>query len=280
MKIWLANSSEQKIGGGWSFIANFRKAMGHLIADSYQEADVYFIPSPTMVQRDEVEKAKRDGKKIVLRVDNAVRNSRNRNTGMTRMYDFAQMADMVVYQSNWARDYLFPFLKKDGVTILNGVDLELFHGEKHYEDNSIYLYTRYNRDETKNFEVARYWYSQRQLEEPDAQLWIVGNFSQELVDGNFDFYNGEKIKFWGVQPPEVMADIYRQAGSLIYCYYNDACSNTLIEALASGCAITGPKYFWQTGGANEIMVAYLKNGSGYFSKERMADDYCMALETL
>src|SRR5688572_26385879 len=162
--------------------------MGDKMANSYEEADIYLIPSPTMVQREEVLKAKDDGKKIVLRLDNAVRNSRNRNTGMTRMYDFAQWADLVVYQSEWARDYLKPFLKKDGAVIINGVDTDLFHGEDHYDKGNIYLYSRFNRDETKNWEVARYWYSQRQIDFPDAELWIVGQFSPELVEGNFDFY--------------------------------------------------------------------------------------------
>jgi glycosyltransferase involved in cell wall biosynthesis len=265
--IYIANSSKQAIGGGWSFIDNLRKAIPEDVTESYDEASVYFITSATMVQRDEVEKAFDDGKKIILRVDNAVRNSRNRNTGMTRMYDFAQLADTVVYQSLWSKKYLIPFLEKDGPVIHNSVDESLFKtGDKTKE---IYLYSRFNRDETKNWEVARYWYSQKQLENPDAELWIVGQFSQELIDGNFDFYNGERYKFWGVQSAEMMASLYAQAKYFIYTYFNDCYSNSLIEARMSGCLIDGPPYYLTTGGAPEIITKPLE----YFYLERMGNQY-------
>ena len=87
MKIHVANYQPNKIGGGWTFTNYFVSWFGNT---SYDEADVYFIPSASTVERDAVRKAKEDGKKIVLRVDNAIRNSRNRNTGMTRLYDFSQ----------------------------------------------------------------------------------------------------------------------------------------------------------------------------------------------
>ena len=111
MKIHLAKYEPNRIGGGWTFMRNLVKAMQEELFVDYENADIYFIASPSMVSRDEVKQAKADGKSIVLRLDNAVRNSRNRNTGMSRMFDFAQMADLVIYQSQWARDYLEPFTK-------------------------------------------------------------------------------------------------------------------------------------------------------------------------
>ena len=129
MKIYIAKFEPDRIGGGWSFASNFHDGMGDLITANYDEADIYFITSPSMVQRDEVAKAKADGKKIVLRLDNAVRNSRNRNTGMTRMKDFAEWSDLIIYQSNWAKDYLMPFLKKDKKQIQ--MELVLLHQHHH-----------------------------------------------------------------------------------------------------------------------------------------------------
>lgn len=284
MKIFVVKSSEQKFGGGFSFVDNFKKGMGDLITDNYDEANVYFIPSPTLAERSEVEKAKQDGKKIVLRLDNVVKNSRNRGTGMPRMKDFSQWADLLVYQSKWARGLLMPFTGRDGAVILNGTDLDLFNSRgrktKEADDkNLIYAYIRYNRDESKNWNVAAHEYSKIQIKNPDAKFWIIGNFSPELVEYNFDFYMDEKFRFFGVQGREQIADLYRQIDYLIYTYWNDACSNTAIEALVSGVEIIGG-YYMQTGGMPEIMEKFQENGSSYFSLDRVCSEYKSAMENL
>jgi len=279
VKIYVAQYQPNRVGGGWTFADNFVKGMGDSISGDYSEADIYFIPSPSMVQRDEVQQAKADGKKIVLRLDNAVRNSRNRNTGMTRMKDFCDMADLVIYQSDWSREYLLPFTKKDGLVILNGVDLDLY---KALPENNIdqrqnnIFYSRFNRDETKNWEAARYWFSQYQLQHPDATLHIAGQFSDELRTGNFDFYNNEHYQFYGVLSPQDLSNLYR-ISSLLYTYFNDACSNTLIEALVSRSPIVGDKYYRNTGGATQIREMYRQKGRDYFSIERMCRDYKYAI---
>lgn len=233
----------------------------------YEESDVYIIAGASMVERSEVIKAKEDGKKVILRVDNALRNSRNRGTGMTRMKDFAEISDLVIYQSHWAREYLRPYLKKDGPIIVNGTDRKIFYPPKQRTRN-IYLYSRFNRDETKNWEVARYWYSQKQLEDPTAELWIVGAFSPELVEYNFDFYNNENFRYMGtLTDPASMADVYRNAKYFIYTYFADACSNSLIEAICSGCEIVDPHHFLDTGGAPDILQ------TEDLSLERMCREY-------
>ena len=167
MKIQILNESKQSLGGGWSFIRNFKKILKDFVVEEdaktidliSKDADICFIASPSMVNRGIVEAAKSMGKKIVLRLDNIPRNSRNRGTGTPRLYDIAQMADLIIYQSLWAKNYLSPFIKKDGKVIYNGVDMELFNPEGPYKDfgkpdKKIYLYSRYNRDETKGWERA------------------------------------------------------------------------------------------------------------------------------
>ncbi len=277
-----------RTGGGWSFQDNIYNGLKDVITTNYDEATIYFIASPSMVQRDEVQKAKQDGKKIVLRLDNAVRNSRNRNTGMTRMKDFAEWADLLIYQSGWSRDYLKEFLHKDGVVILNGTDIDTFKpGDSSFiiDHKDRVLYSRFNRDETKNAEVARYWFSRYAAKNKNAHLLIVGQFSQELKESNFDFYNGESFRYFGVVDKQTMASIYRQCGKYLYTYYNDACSNTLIEALCSGCEVVGDKYYQKTGGAAEIMAVFegaenLEQARRFFSIERMAMEYREAMENL
>lgn len=276
LKISLSPKSRDGLGGGWSFTSNLIKGMGDLITD-YEESDIYFIPGASMTTKEDVEKAKKDGKKIVLRCDNILRNSRNRNSGMSRMKSFAEMADLVIYQSQFARELLMPFLGVDGVVILNGCDTSLFNTSGREEAEAArFIYSRVNRDETKNWEMARFLYQQESYyRDGKALLNLVGEYSPELKEYNFDFYMGEYVLFWGViKDPKMMARIYKQSDYLIYTFWNDCCSNTLIEALCSGCEILDPYGMSDTGGAPEILRMFEDHGgSEYFKLDRMISEY-------
>lgn len=255
MKIHLANYQE-RIGGGWSQAKYLHDAFN----SSYDEAEVYLIAGPTQVSYEDVNQAKKDGKKIVLRLDNAVRDSRNRGTGMSRMKAFVDKADLVIYQSEWAREFLHPYTKKDGPVILNGVDTKKFNAKNRTAADDTYLYVRSSRDEGKGWINAWYWF----VNNP-GQLDIVGKFSPDNWDWNFDFFNGERWTFWGERSD--LPDIYKRNKYFLYSYWCDACSNTLIEARASGCLIINVHGALNTGGAPEIMQ--LKD----LSKERMLREY-------
>ena len=282
MKIYIAQQSKQTLGGGWSFLRNFQKyARRRKIEFVHQieNCDIYFIAGATMVTRPEVEHAKKLGKKIVLRVDNIPRNSRNRNTGTSRLYGFAQLADLVVYQSEWAKNYIEPFLKRDGVIIINGVDTEIFkpEGDAQPKDgNPQYLYVQYNRDETKQWHQAWYDYILKQRLEKDAHLKIVGNFSPENVEYNFDFFQGEKFRYIGIlDSPEDMAEYYRGADYLLMPYFNDACSNTMIEALLCNC-----KVIHNSSGGNVEIEEHFKIDPKLLSAETMVDRYIVQFTNL
>lgn len=277
MNIHLANYEPNKLGGGWRFSNNLAKGLGDKLT-TYEEAEIYFIASPTMASYEDVERAKQDKKKIVLRVDNIVRNSRNRNTGMPRMKAFAEVADLVIYQSDFAKEILGEqFLAIDGPVIHNGCDTEIFNPKGREEAlDARFTYSRVNRDETKNWEMARYIFQQESyIRDGQAFLNIVGAYSPELVEYNFDFYMDEKFKYWGiVSDPNLMAVIYKQTDYLIYTFWNDACSNTLIEALCSGCSIVDPYNMLETGGASEIWHCFEQHGGQtYFTIERMTNEY-------
>lgn len=255
MNTHIANYEPERRGGGWTAARYLYEGLGGV---PYDQADTYLICGPTMVSHDQVSQAKRDGKKIVLRIDNAVRDSRNRGSGMTRMLAFAEAADQIIYQSNWAREFLYPFTKKDGAVILNGVDTKRFTKGNPPEDS--YLYVRSSRDEGKGWINAWYWF----VNNPGV-LEIVGKFSSENLDYGFDFYNGERFRFMGEQRD--MADVFRRNKYFLYSYWCDACSNTLLEARASGCEIIDVHGALQTGGAPEIMACE------DISKERMIKEY-------
>lgn len=268
MKIYIANESKQSLGGGFTFLRTFQKYASKSpdvefvnweLAKKFKEYNeqvIFFISGATMVKREHVIEARDLGMKIVLRVDNIPRNSRNRNTGTSRLFDFAQLADLVIYQSEWAKNYIKPFIKKDGPVILNGADEEYFNIEglrQPHEGSPQYLYMQYNRDETKRWHEAWYEYQMRQRQFPDAHLWIIGNFSEENLQYNFDFYMGEKFKYIGVlDNPADLAEYYRGTDTLLLPYYNDACSNTLIEARLCGVKNIVCN---ETGGNKEILEA-------------------------
>lgn len=271
MKIHLLNYEPNRIGGGWTAARYLADGLGHV---PYDEADTVLITGATMASHGDVEKAKADGKKIVLRVDNAVRNSRNRGTGMTRMKAFCAAADLVIYQSNWSREFLLPFTQKDGAVILNGVDTKLYNPEGRNNKDGNFLYVRSSRDEGKQWIMAWYWFVQtaanyEQFANP-CNLEIVGKFSPENMEHNFDFYNGERYVFMGEQSN--MQDVYRRNKYFLYTYLNDACSNTLLEARASGCEIIDVYGMLKTGGAPEIMDCE------DISVERMIKEYREAID--
>lgn len=274
-KIHIAKYQPERLGGGWSWAREFAKGIGDRLA-SYEEAQVYVIPSPSMVERREVEQAQADGKFIILRVDNIIRNSRNRNTGMSRMRDMSEMCDVLIYQSKFAKQLLAGWVKpKRSAVILNGCDQTIFNGTGRSESTTMrYLYSRYNRDETKNWEMARYIYEREARKQKDTHLLIIGQFSDELREYNFDFYRDESYRYLGViSDPYALAEIYRQTDELIYTYFNDACSNTLIEALSSGCDIYDPYGMLKTGGSAEIIAKWNSYGEDYFDSHRMVKEF-------
>jgi len=164
------------------------------------------------------------------------------------------MATEVIYQSKWALDYLSPFLKADGRVIYNGVDREIFKPDGlqyDFEGKPTYLYSRFGRSEGKGWENAWYRYQRIQREEPKAGLVIVGKFSDQLREYNFDFFQGERFEYQGVvEDPFEMAKIYRGCDYLMAVYENDCYSNTYLEALACGCKLVDPR---MSGGTPELI---------------------------
>ena len=181
-----------------------------------------------------------------------------------------------------AKKFISPFVKREGIIIVNGTDTDIFNftGER-MDKNGLpqYLYVRSSRDENKRWEEAWYYFQRKFFENSMAHLWIVGSFSQENVDYKFDLFGGaeERFKFFGmVEDKEEMAKLYRSCDILFLPYFIDACSNTLIEALVSGTKV----YCHKNGGNGEILYLYDKMGRDFFSIRRMVEQYCQVFETL
>lgn len=279
MRLLIPSQSSQQVGGGFTFRRNITKWLPmvdesiEVVADGV--SDAVLICGATMVQRRTVEEWKDEGRKVILRVDNAPRDSRNRNTGASRLRDFAAMADLVIYQSEWARDFLLPFTKADGPVILNGADHEIYNRDvigRPPDGSPQYLYVRYNRDESKNWHQAWHQYVMVCRREPNAHLWIVGRFSEELRNARFDFFMGERHEYCGiVDDMRQMAEIYRGADVLLAPYFNDASSNVVVEYRLCGAGHISHN---GTGGTPELLAAPIEQVTAQYMAKRYAEEIC------
>lgn len=273
MKIYCPNTKSDGVGGGWTFLRNFKKGMAQRVhfVDNWQECDIFFITGITIVEKNEIIEAHKAGKKIVLRVDNVPRKSRNRRSSPhERLSEFANLADVVVYQSEWAKDYCYP-LCGDGVIIYNGVDQSIFKPNEEIQDKNQYLFAYHGKNEQKNWSEAwlRFQYISRNNRNAVFNfIYDFGSGLAELEDANFDFWNGERYNHLErIEKPEDMAEILQRCGGgLIYPSIADASPNIVLEARACGCPILYPAER-ELAGTQELIE--LKD----ISLERMCDEY-------
>lgn len=284
MKIWVPENTKQQVGGGWSFLRNFKKyakRAGIAFTDVLAEADAMLVSGVTLVEPSALYEAKRAGVPIVFRVDNVPRKSRNsRSTPHQRMKEYADLADVVVYQSEWAKKYCSP-LSGDGTIIYNGTDTDFFFSKEKPKVER-WLWAYHSRgNEMKGFWEAHLRFQLHARENPNAEFWFVGNFGSEtltLREANFDFWNGEKFEHINpVAEPEEMADIMRQCTHLVYPAVADACPNLVVEAMLCGLEVVG--YPSKELSATEELVQLQKEGYD-FSAQRMVEEYRGAFELL
>lgn len=283
MKVYVPKHSTQSLGGGFLFIPNLKKGLGDKVefVDSWDKANVILIVGVTMTERSEIKAAKEAKKKVILRIDNMPKDSRNKGTAFSRMRDFGQMADFIVFQSQWAKDYVGNWLTyrhnvnlKKSRVIYNGIDPNYFY----FHDNpkqrgETYVYCTFNTDENKRYPEAAYDFYQRNFAalnagKPQPLLTIAGNMSDKLKQYNFDFFNGEKIKF--IPPIEnrmEMGNLFRSSRYLYFPAFADASPNTVGEAMACGCEVllVNP-----IGGTKEVVEEYSKK---IITIQDMAEQY-------
>lgn len=279
MRIYAPNTKQDGVGGGFTFWRNFKKGMANRVhfVHSWQECDILFITSVTTTNKDEIFEAYKAGKKIVLRVDNVPRKSRNRRSSPhERLKEFASMSDVVIYQSEWAKSYCEP-LCGDGTVIYNGVDQTIFKPNPDIKNPNRYLFAYHGNNEQKNFWEAHYRFQRIFRENPKAEFWFIYDFRSqtgELEVGNYDFWQGENYKhIERVESAEDMAEIFQQCSYLIYPAICDASPNCVTEALACGLEVLYPASK-ELAGTQEILE--LED----ISLERMCDEYFGVFELL
>lgn len=278
MKLYIPNISKQAVGGGWTFLRNLREALkldAHFVG-TVDECDIMFIFGVTVTDMSEVLKAKGLGKKIVLRVDNVPRKSRNRRcTPHERMKEIADLADVVVYQSEWCKKYA-EILCGDGPIIYNGVDKKIFYPSEKTKDKDLYFFAYHGKSELKCFWQAHYHYQMIHRENSNAEFWFIYDFGRdldELSKANYDFWNGEKYRHMDmIDDPTSFANVLRQCKALVYPSVADAAPNIVLEARACGLDVIGAS---DIGGTKELLKPELD-----ISLERMGREYLSLFKLL
>jgi len=244
IKIYIPNISGTKIGGGWSFLRNLKKGLDGKVqfVDNWHDCDIVFIFGITTMDKGEVHQAINAGKKLILRVDNIPRKSRNkRQSPAERLKEFGELSHMVVYQSEWCKEYA-GYFAGEGVIINNGVDTEVFNLEDRESDGHTYLYIDYNPNPNKRFEEAIYRFEMAWREkDKQAKLVIAGNAPKEYLEHpeyNWDLNVPAKVEYYGIcNTPQEVADVMKHSDYLIYPSFAEAYPNTVLEALACGMEI-------------------------------------------
>lgn len=282
LKIYIPDhtNNPNPIGGGWTAKNNLIRGLGNRVelVDTLEKADILFVFSITATRTGEIEEAKKGGRKIVLRVDNIPRKSRNhRMDAVGRLKEIGALADVVIYQSNWAKMYTGYLIKNDTYKIIrNGVATEIFNTKNRNSDGYTYLYLNYNDNPNKRFDEALYWFDMAWRKDNKSHLIIGGSVPRiylEHPEYNWDLpIRKQGVKYVGVITNQVqVAMLMKTCDFLLIPYFAEASSNTLAEGLACGLELIAVN---SEGGNIEIVEDFKKNGIRTIQK--MAEEYLTA----
>lgn len=291
IKLHIPNDSKMSVGGGWTFIRNLKNATKTIkklvLVDNPNEADIFLIAGATTITRKTFKKLKDTGKSIVLRVDGIPEDWRNRGTGWSRLKDFFNASDAVIYQSIFIALTTGAWLEsvteeKRSVVIYNGVDKSIFkpEGDKHEKfGNPSWLHVNSRKDENKRIEevIARYRF--QKTKNKNLTLTLVGKYPTYLKDWNFGLYDYKQGKDWQylgiIKDRQELAKIMRSADKFCFPSFADPCPNVLLEALHCGADIIMPSGF---GSTEELIKIYSKGHN--LSIELMTKSYYQFLKKI
>jgi len=261
MKIYIPNLQDNlnKLGGGFTFLKNLHKGLNGKVefVDNWNKCDIVFIFGITTIDKTEVHNAINAGKKLVLRIDNIPRKSRNkRQSPVERLTEFGNKADAVIYQSKWCKEYAGFFIDNTNEIIINnGVDTHIFNPNQRNTDShsNTYLYINYNDNPNKRFDEALYWFDMEWRKNNDLKLLIAGQVPKIYIEHpeyNWDLTGNGKVEYQGIlTTPESIAKLMKRCDYILYPSFAEAYPNTLLEAISCGVY---PKYINPIGGAMEV----------------------------
>ena len=161
-----------------------------------------------------------------------------------QVYDFARKyADGVIFQSEWSREQS----KKNGMSDSN-IETVIFNCA---DDKYFNIQNKFNNQNGKTRLITSSWSSN----------WKKGFKIYEFLDRNLDFNKYEyvfvgrspiqfkNIQMKGVMSSKQLAEELKKSDIFVTATENDACSNSVVEALSCGLAVIGKN----SGGTPEII---------------------------
>lgn len=272
MKIYVPNISNTKIGGGWTFLRNFKKAMSQFpdfeLVDDLSNADILFSFAPTTIDGGTISKAKEKNIPFVLRMDGVPEDSRNSGSGTRKLMEFSNKADAIIYQSAFIRETVGRIIKlQDGCkefTLFNGVDTDTFtpHGPK-LPHNGLFniLHVNYRKDNNKRVEEVIQMYRELWTIRKDVNLVLFGRYPTEWLEHNMGFFNKERVtRFAPSDNPTTLSMTMRSCDLFFYPSFADPAPNVVLEAMASGLPIMMNPYGggWEHLAGHGVGINYLK----------------------
>lgn len=261
MKIYVPNHSNTNIGGGWTFLKNFKKAAAKAdieLVDSINDADLLFGFGPTVIAGEDIERAKNQNKPFVLRMDGVPEDNRNSGKGTRRMVEYAKKADFIIYQTNFVNETVGETLRNLGVeapsrVVYNGVDREIFKDEGPtfpMTETMKILHVNYRKDTNKRVEEVIQMYREVWNTSHDCKLLLMGRYPTEWIQYGMGFYAGENYQTIGVVTDDNAKAMYmRSCDVFFYPSYADPAPNVVLEAMACGLPILYNPY----GGVKELV---------------------------
>lgn len=233
-------------GGGNQFLRALKKefTQRNMYAESVEEADVVLFNSHHCLKDVRHARLKHPEKIFVHRLDGIMSLTRKDKRLDRNIYRFnRRTADGTIFQSQWAKrmaedtGYTSPI--PDAV-IMNAPDPGLFYASPVFSLKTPVrlMANSWSANENKGFKYLK-WIDEN-LDFTRYQMTFVGNTSVSF----------KNIKYIPPQPPGAIASLLKEHDIFLFAGKNEACSNSVIEALHSGVPVVS----LDSGSNNEIVA--------------------------
>ena len=235
-------------GGMYSFLSNMRNYLAQHgipvtndVADDY---DVLFINS-FMVPYSVIEEAKirLPRLRVIQRVDGSARDYGRTDDADARQARVNMLADLTIFQSQYgkyATTQKYRVISHDGPIIYNPVDIHSFRPDGQHIELPGRLRVCYVTFSTNPRKGAPSLYTVARSN-PDIDFILIGRYNDPPPLGN--------VHLLGVLDRETLPKALRACDVFVTFSDNEACPNTVLEALASGL----PVLYKDSGGTSELV---------------------------
>ena len=235
-------------GGMYSFLSNMRNYLAQHdipvtddVADDY---DVLFVNS-FMVPYNVIKEAKTrlSRLRVIQRVDGSARDYGRTDDADARQARVNTLADLTIFQSQYgkyATTCKFKIISQDGPIIYNPVDIHSFRPDGQRLELPGQLKVCHVTFSTNPRKGAPSLYAVAQYH-PDVDFILIGQYKDPPPLGN--------IHLLGRLDRETLPKALRACDVFVTFSENEACPNTVLEALASGL----PVLFRDSGGTPELV---------------------------